>query len=1507
MNIQNLLTTNPVQPNVGPVAIQPDYKQGSFVGGKLQLGETSQQVGPSSEVAMYGALAEIASGGAKAINTFADISSRIDKEKIQKAETYFNELNTRNDLTPDQKQQEFDKYSKEIWTPILGDTWRRQMAVEVDKNWTSKTARNNYEAARYESTYNNWKRKPENSGRPETNELLQEFNSFYALEYPSSKYNDWYTQVATKVDSAIALKNAEQAVIDFRGSVEISYQVPSREELNAYYNSANLENNARFEEMYKTFFELKKAVDSTSDFGAMNAFVYKHMTESLGPRIEKLTPEAARMVASELDQLAQAKTKELFKIVQVENITQLKTQAALNLGSNENNFGITRNVGSYLDVFTQNIGQLSAIDRRAQVDNIIPFIWKTLSSGTSQESIDFRSKPLSLQLFAVEDAFRTWYNGTELEFAAISGIDKDSLDNFIERGKFAVLNDENLGGKVVSLNFGSLKENASQTLSIFPLQSATQIQKSMEAYRQKTANALGIGVESVQELAYILDSKNVPSFTSEPLVLNWFKSLSPQEQQKLDERGFTADNFAKLEDFRSTYVDLEAKARIAISKVDSPLASDTTGPIDKMSNAEVQAKLLVDPSIRGIGFASRSKQSTETDESGLGINEEMGLTRVSIIMSDMETRFRAFVQGRREIDTKAGKSRIPGNLELFKNSDGSMVVESLSPQSLIGKIEVDETGTLTEAGVQAALRLEFAAMEMTRIEPSNSSENAFKTEVKTLLTQIGKSGFSNVVARDPQKVYALTAMLAGLAQGDPNFINAQTFAGTDSGQLTAMASLLKVAHGLSGGILDLSPEDFADPNVKLGYRRTQDGGLRPLSQEEKNKYAQHPMTRAVNSWRVAMDVFGTPMATSGEGTMNPLISNGKFDKPVAIRDEVSSVVQAFTTAGPNSYRDNGSLTALINRFNFPGAKSDQERISAFGQALHLISGQVSPALGSTEDTEVLVPGDDKMIFKKWSALTSEERIGVYLADLARIDPDATEMFLTGWLRTAANPATQDVYNLDMFVGTADFIREDLLKPRVSPLGTVQPRQYQTRVFENGPENTKLNVRVVNDGKNVSRRALFTQALGLSLSNYKVNTENVEHAWTSPGRFEDRYIPVGDGTYTPQTQNVRIGEVTSEDQFVITSQLATTMETNRDSYEYYKWWCSVIKEDPVPQEQFNNAINNLTETNVTSSPSTRLGLSGMRQLKVGDNPETTVRPPLFSVIAALHEVDLTSSNVEIMVDHKGDMYYNIGKERYLVPSNPLISPKLQYSNNNDAENERALFLYNREKLESSRADKRAAFKLKLPEPIYTKSEEKVVPHVNTVITVLDKRIQDYWKDYSKAENPYQWMLDNPFPKYLERKHAEENPGFTKLHRNLRSTTDAILGFISNGFRTDSAVEEAQMRRYMDRFERIMYRAFPPEKEKPKAKPIPKPKFGSVREFMEWLTGADTTTLREQAKARQRFLETSDSYLINKKRSGWKPALEDPNSLQREQYSTSEDWQKARQALRERNERAEREGY
>jgi hypothetical protein len=1441
INTENLLKIGPIQPDSNTNITQPNYKTSQFSGGQVQLGQVAQQVGPTGDAAMFQALADIASGGAKAINIFADVSSSIDKAKIKDAEVYFGELNTRSDLTPDKKQEEFDKYIKDIWTPVLGDTWRRQMALEVDKNWTSTEARNKYESSRYETEYNSWKRQPENSGRTETNELIQEFNTQYETKFPSAKYNDWFTEVTTKVNSAIAIKNAEQAVIDFRGSIEVGYQIPSKEALNAYYNSANMEENLKFEQMYARFFELKASIDNTSDFATMNGYVYNHLAEALQPEIQKLPPDAAQMVAYELDQIAQSKTKEIFSLIQSENISRIKTQSALNLGSNENDYQLTRNTNAFLETFTQNVGNLTQLERRSQVDNLIPFIWKTLSTGNSQEAIDFRALPLDKQVEQVSTTFKTWYESTKSNFKTITGIMPDQLDNFIAKGSFAVVSDEKLGGTSVSLSLNSLGESASQTKNLFTLQSEEQVQKTIEAYRNNAAQTLGISVESLQQLSYITNQQGGVALSTESLTETWFKGLPDKEKTTLIQRGYTANSFAKLDNFRTKYVDLETSALTALTRQTTGTGTGTTNPTLKLSDSEIKAKLIMDPSFMGTALASRSILLDPKQRASLDQETQASLAKVDNILGDMEIRFNAFISERGRIEREAGSTnpRIPTSLRLFTDKDNTLIPVAVSPQEMLKKLEVDSTGSLTPKGIEAVLRLEFIAMEMAKLEPTNTEATNFKTQTLTLLREVASSGFAKVLTEDPQRIYALTHTFAGLSQGDPTFISAQAFTGQDSDQLKSMVALLKTAHSLSGGLLDTTPGDSGDPNIRFGYKQTSTGALRLLSEEEKNRYNNHPMKRTMDSWRVAMDVFASPIATRGEGSMNPLIS-GSFNKPQSIKDEVSNVFAAFTMAGPNSYRDEGALVELIRRFNFPGATTDTEKVSAFGNAMWNITGNVYPRVGEDSSILVQVPSDNGFIKKRWNSLSPEEQIGVYLADLHKVDGPSTEMLFTGWLRSSSNPGVKDVYNLDMFVGTAGYLMEDLIKPRVNPVGGVTPRRYLNRTFENTAQDTSQQTNIVYDGRIVSRRDLFNQAQGIGLYQYKVNTESVTTDWVSPGVFETKPIQTGtdnNGNPIITNQTVRIGEVTSEDQFVITTQLSAAMDPDEQGYAYYEWWAKLIGQTPVDAANYRMAVSKLTiDPSKFRTPATTIGSSGMPMY--GADQGYLMRPPLFSVIGALHKVDLTDNNVEISVDHKGDMRYHIGAKSYLVNSNPPLSPKTQFSNANDAKNNKETFELNRKKLETERAKKRVAYKLGNDAPVYVVTSGPNANQPDKAVKLkIDQWMSDYWQEVAKSENPYQFMVEMPFTKYMESK----GPKSPQIIEDIKSFGTAVKSFINNGFRyAPEETWETQVNKLMKDAKKYYYRQENQKKrikeaEERAKKPPARPLFNSPREFMEWLIG------------------------------------------------------------------------
>ena len=199
MNTQNLLKLgNSIPlPQVSPGT--PEYNQSTFQGGQVSVGAPRQQVGPSGSEAMYGALAEIAGGISKGIDNFSRISSDIEKQRIEAARIKLKEIKTKeyeDGITPESKLSEWNDYIKEVWTPVLGNTWADDLNLSAYELFGSKEAQDKFESERYQNEATLFFNDPKNTFRLNQNSSFgkKEFDSFYENKYRTASGNRWFRQ-----------------------------------------------------------------------------------------------------------------------------------------------------------------------------------------------------------------------------------------------------------------------------------------------------------------------------------------------------------------------------------------------------------------------------------------------------------------------------------------------------------------------------------------------------------------------------------------------------------------------------------------------------------------------------------------------------------------------------------------------------------------------------------------------------------------------------------------------------------------------------------------------------------------------------------------------------------------------------------------------------------------------------------------------------------------------------------------------------------------------------------------------------------------------------------------------------------------------------------------------------------------------------------------------------------------------------------------------------------------
>lgn len=194
MNLNQLVNLDPINPSVQITPSPVEYTPSGLVGGQVQVGSPgvilTSYAPPDSKASMFFALAEIAKGVQTGINTFDQIATTQEKDRIQKAELEFDTISTDETLDPIQKQEKLNTYLKDVHTPYLGYKWRTAIANQVKKQWTSSQAQNEYYKSKFIEYISDWRKT--NITQPLTPQielgLLEKFGEDNLLV----KDNDWY-------------------------------------------------------------------------------------------------------------------------------------------------------------------------------------------------------------------------------------------------------------------------------------------------------------------------------------------------------------------------------------------------------------------------------------------------------------------------------------------------------------------------------------------------------------------------------------------------------------------------------------------------------------------------------------------------------------------------------------------------------------------------------------------------------------------------------------------------------------------------------------------------------------------------------------------------------------------------------------------------------------------------------------------------------------------------------------------------------------------------------------------------------------------------------------------------------------------------------------------------------------------------------------------------------------------------------------------------------------------
>ena len=561
INTQSFLNTPSIQPNVSPIPLQPQYNQSQFVGGGMQIGQPAQTVGPSSEVAMYQSLAEIAGGVQKSLDIFGDIGSRIDKEVANQAEIEYEKINLSED-TPEVKFERLEEVLRNAETPLIGSSWKERMALQGQRSWMTDEARDQFEQQRYNKEFTKFLNKPENKNKAASPELMQRFNLEYRDRYPTSEFNNWYRVKAFETDSAVIQKQVEDALNSFGPSIDLAFAVPNQEQQSAIING-----NQETMQMFQPFIGLAdkaRVAESRESFRKMlQEEIKKNVIDTLDPR--STPPEVYEELARRLPAIAKTKANEIWDVAWNFREAKVQEQAATSLKTAEQTFKTSNQksmaLGYYLTTVSNNIPSLNAPvrEKRNAMEQIIPTIVDVFDNAiTTGSDAELSSKypawgemSATERIDIAEKEFGEWIKNNpenakrmveSLAFTPeeLKGIGAQSPEQaaeilLVKNARLAALNSKPIADRI-KLDDKELETRIQTTTqSLGSMVSEQAILDHAKYSFESIAEDLGIGVDKIETMYTVENGvRALPkSFDA------WLGTLSPEERDNLQKRGYT--------------------------------------------------------------------------------------------------------------------------------------------------------------------------------------------------------------------------------------------------------------------------------------------------------------------------------------------------------------------------------------------------------------------------------------------------------------------------------------------------------------------------------------------------------------------------------------------------------------------------------------------------------------------------------------------------------------------------------------------------------------------------------------------------------------------------------------------------------------------------------------------------------------------------------------------------------------------------------------------------------
>lgn len=1002
VNVQQLLKLDPVSPT--QVSSTPvDYNTSSFQGGGFRPGQLAQ-LPKSSEQSLYESLSSIAGGVRQGIDTFSQITSQIDKERINKVEAEWERLDAL-DIDPRDKVTEFNSYLSGVETPITGETWKKRIAARVSKSW-GKEAFEKFVESEYTSQLKKWPKFDGKMGPVLTQEFLDQFNE----QNPSLTGSDFISGLILATKAKLREKEDILTSNALVQAVNLEYKFTPEQISGIASKALDIDELRKTSPKVVQALELAAASDSADDFDSLFTRIFY---EELAPQLGTLDPEVQSNALERLDQARITLSKELWRssrIIISEN-EKFRRQASLEAMAQSFRANPT-------SIALQNLAEDANLNLRdvpvASQAGYFTAIAETLYAGLASNKFakysNFNSVPVSRQLEVVEELLKEVFP----ESTFLSGVYKEGALGYVKNYQEAI--DQIMYRFRNSKNGQDLQGSALQTLA----SKAETIKSSSEfkmawggevkpaelttAFIRAISEGTGIKQEIIERIFLVTttvdgETQRQPRLASakeilnDPVVRDAFSKIGFGEPQLneilkyhagLMPTGGTSGRGGKVSLQESKAPDQETAQRIVLTKPELiPSAIAILSNPENHDRIEIEAAnrilqesvaidgqlaTLVEESVLGYlaGQATGVVEQQRFEENVLAWQKRQAGTAT---LDEIKLADQFIMEKINPTLKKLYNVDSPSEITFYERDESGNIIPLQPNVFLDRKNWVDENNNLTPNGRRLGLRLTMEAKLWAGL-PREEGQSKYVNGLREQMTTLSKA--KGLDQADPALLYSTMFALKGLKSGVSEPIG---LVGSNEKNDSIFFD-----YFLEFMTIGQIPDNFASIDEKTNI--------------------------FLNAFNVAIETLNMPQ------------NFGSLDQPVAQGADSSreSVIRGLVSIGtgngksllPEGQEEGTAITLRLGEFfRFPGINknsTDDENAKIILKIFHKIASGILTSDSNSESGNFIVPdpnrndstlyeipsSDGKVLRIAWNKMTADQKLTWYFNNL--LDTNNTELF-----------------------------------------------------------------------------------------------------------------------------------------------------------------------------------------------------------------------------------------------------------------------------------------------------------------------------------------------------------------------------------------------------------------------------------------------------------------------------------------------------------------------------------